>query len=136
MYTEFGQFRSWDDETFVKAFEDLRLEPECFSHADHVRLAFIYLDRFDLVEAMGRFRSALRAFTAHAGLADKYHETVTMGLLVLIHERMAVQQPENWDTFAAANTDLLRWKDGAFFEYYSPDVLDSDLARRVFVLPS
>ena len=56
-------------------------------------------------------------------------------LLVLIHERMALAPGQTWPAFAAANPDLLEWRDGAFFRYYGEEVLESDLARDVFVLP-
>jgi hypothetical protein len=40
-----------------------------------------------------------------------------------------------WEDFACRNADLLRWSPSALADYYAPEVLASDLARRVFVLP-
>ncbi len=126
----------------IERFEDRTLDPRHFDHAEHVRLAWSYLRRYDLFEALDRYRSGLRGFAAHHGSADKYHETITCALLVLIHERMATRhtgpargQRESWDAFAEANPDLLRWRDGAFFDYYPVEVLASETARRTFVLP-
>jgi hypothetical protein len=31
--------------------------------------------------------------------------------------------------------DLGRCRDGAFFDYYAPEILESEVARRTFVLP-
>ncbi len=124
------------EDRLIEEFEDLTLDPHAFQHADHVRLGFAYLCRFDLVATMARYRAGLRAFTTLHGQPDKYHETVTCGLLVLIHERMSRREEGwTWEEFARENRDLLRFRDGIFFEYYPPEVLTSELARRTFVLP-
>lgn len=123
------------DEELLSAFEDLTLPAGGFHHADHVRLAFLYLQRYDLLESLVRYRRGLRRFVERHGVSDKYHETVTCALVVLIHERMARGSESDWLAFASANSDLLAWRDGAFFDYYDSGVLDSELARRVFVLP-
>ena len=124
------------DEQLLTGFEALDLPPGSFHHVDHVRLAFAYLQRHDLFESMRLYREGLKRFATHAGVPGKYHETVTCALVLLIHERMAsASSTDDWATFARANQDLLEWKGGAFFDYYQPEILASDIARRTFVLP-
>jgi hypothetical protein len=73
------------------------------------------------------------AFNGHPGL---YHETITWAFLFLIHERMADgEESETWEAFAARNQDLLTWKPSALDRYYDPETLQSERARRLFVLP-
>lgn len=124
------------DDEFLQRFEAQELDPGEFSHASHVRLAFVYLSRFDLFDSIGRYRKGLRAFAARAGVPGKYHETVTCGLMVLIHERMVSREADDWEGFIEENPDLLRWMDGPFFDYYDESVLRSSIARRTFVLPT
>ena len=119
----------------IDAIEDLTLDPDSFGHVEHVRLGHAYLRHFGLVGSLDRVPRALRRFAEHAGAPDKYHETITCALLVLIHERMAGNPDQEWPAFAASNPDLLEWREGAFFRYYGEDVLESDLAREIFVLP-
>ena len=124
------------DEQLVRAFETLALEPSRFGHAEHVRVAFAMLREHGLLETLRRYSDGLRRLTEHHGAGDKYHETVTWGLVVLIHERLALADPAvDWRAFADANPDLLRFRDGAFFDHYGPDILTSEVARRTFVLP-
>jgi hypothetical protein len=129
------------DDELVTAFENLSLDAESFAHRDHIRLAWIYLDRYPAHEALPRFANGLRKFATHLGAADKYHETITWAYFALINERMARggDQPETrhlgWEEFSAANADLFEWPGGALARYYTPSTLDSDLARRVFLLP-
>lgn len=124
------------DDELVSGFEARTLDPARFGHRDHVRLAWIYLRRHGLLEAIGRYREGLVRFAEHHGVAGRYHETVTWAMVVLTHERIAAAPAvDDFGAFAAANPDLMRWRGGAFFDYYGEDVLDSERARHTFVLP-
>jgi len=124
------------DDELLAAFEGARLRPAEFDHPSHVRVAFLYLARLDPVEALARFRRGLKRLAHEFGVPGVYHDTVTRSLAFLIHERMAsAPDSTTWRDFASANPDLLAWRDGVFFDYYDPDVLESVAARRAFVLP-
>jgi hypothetical protein len=120
---------------FIDRFERDLVPENCFHHSDHVRLAFAYLKQFPALEALDRFSSALRRYAAARGKAQRYHETITYAFFFLIRERMAGCAASGWDDFACGNPDLLAWKNGILDRYYDKAVLDSDLARQVFVLP-
>ncbi|HYR28456.1 MAG TPA: hypothetical protein VEU30_08320 [Thermoanaerobaculia bacterium] len=123
------------DSEFVSAFEACTFPPEEFHHREHVRLAWIYLARNPLLEALTRFAESLRRFATNAGAAAKYHETITFAFLFLIHERMQRNAAATFDEFAAANADLVTWKPSVLERYYSSETLASELARRTFVMP-
>jgi len=119
----------------IQQFEDGRTPPETFHHADHVRLAFEYLCRYPALEALQRFSDALQRFAAAQGKAQRYHETITWAYLLLIRERMARAGAQTWEEFARRNADLLMWKGGVLATLYRQETLDSEIARRTFVLP-
>jgi hypothetical protein len=120
----------------IKQFEDGTTPPGAFHHADHVRLAFEYLCRYSVLEALERFSDALKRFATAQGKAQLYHETITWTYLLLIHERMArAGCAQTWEEFAKCNPDLLVWKGGVLTSLYRQETLDSDLARHTFVLP-
>jgi len=124
------------DSLFLEAFEAASLAPEAFHHRDHVRAAWLLLRQATPAEAMGRFGAALRQFARKVGQPGLYHETVTCAYLLLIHERMERgPESEDFEAFAARNQDLLVWRPSILDRYYRPETLQSDLARRVFVLP-
>lgn len=120
------------DEQLVRGFEAADLE--AFHHADHVRAAWWYVTREPLLAAIARFRIALQRFAAAKGRPDRYHETITIALLLLIADRRREGEP--WDAFAARNPDLLKWPCPALQASYAPGVLESATARERFVLPS
>jgi hypothetical protein len=123
-------------EELIRQFEDGATPADTFHHADHVRLAFEYLRRSPALEALEKFSAALKRFAADQGKATRYHETITWAYLLLIRERMArAGGTQTWEEFAVRNPDLLIWKGGVLASLYRQETLDSDLARRTFVLP-
>jgi hypothetical protein len=120
----------------ITEFESGAIPPESFHHADHVRLAFEYLSRYPLLEALTRFCAALKSFATAHGKAMLYHETITWAYVFLIHERRArAVETQTWAQFSEANPDLLLWKGGVLTVLYRPETLHSDLARTTFILP-
>ena len=116
-------------------FEDGGIAPDAFHHADHVKLAFAYLQKYPVLEALGRFSAALKRFAASQGKADRYHETITFAYFFLIRERMARGKDAAWEQFALDNADLFAWESGILKRCYEESTLKSELARSTFLLP-
>jgi hypothetical protein len=120
---------------FIEQFESGAVAADSFHHADHVRLAFAYLSQYPALQALERFVAALKSFAAALGKSERYHETITHAYFFLIRERMTRSGATDWQEFARDNPDLLIWKDGILTRYYTDKTLESDLARRIFILP-
>lgn len=116
-------------------FEAGTFEAGEFSHRAHVFVAWSYLQQYDLLESIRRFTAALRRFTQSIGQAHKYHETISWFFIILVAERRRGAAADDWLLFAEQNPDLLQPGGKLLRRYYSPDVLDSDRARRQFLLP-
>jgi len=124
------------DDEFLASFEDGSLANESFHHADHIRMAFLYLRRYPALEALQRFSASLVRFAAAKGKPELYHETITWAYLLLIRERLArAGRQQTWTEFATGNPDLLSWKDNVLQKYYRGETLSSDLARSTFLFP-
>jgi hypothetical protein len=121
------------DEELIHRFENGAVDS--FHHADHVRLAFVYLRQYPALQALEKFASALKRFASARGKTQLYHETITHAYFFLIRERMARSEGADWEEFARQNSDLLQWKDGILNRYYQQATLQSDLARTVFIFP-
>lgn len=123
------------NEEYIASFEAGTVARDSFHHADHVRLAFAYLERYPVLDALQRFCVALKRFASAQGKPRRYHETMTFAYFFLINERRARGNSTDWEQFARGNPELLRREDGILNRYYQQVTLDSDLARRVFVFP-
>lgn len=124
------------DDEFIGSFEDGSLANEPFHHADHVRMAFLYLCRYSALDALQRFSSSLIGFATAKGRPEIYNETITWAFLLLIRERMArAGGQQSWTQFAANNPDLLNWSDSVLKMYYRAETLSSPLAKSTFLFP-
>ena len=119
----------------VEGFERCTLPNTAFHHPDHVHVVWSYLRQMPLMAALDRFRDALKRFAAHNGKPGLYHETITCAYMMLVNERMQAQPADSWEDFCGQNADILTWKPSILDRYYRRETLESDFARRVFVLP-
>lgn len=121
---------------WMEEFERCTLPIDSFHHADHVKMAFLYLQNYPPLEALGRFSSALTRFATAHGKPDLYNETITWAFLLLIRERIArANSHPSWDEFILNNADLLCWDNNILKKYYLPETLSSELAKRIFLFP-
>lgn len=110
-----------------------RVDPKNFPHREHLRLGFEMLARFSFAETLQRFAEGLKLLAATANNPQLYHETKTVAFLALVAERRARGSEISWEDFIAANKDLTDKR--CLEKFYSADVLESEVARQVFVLP-
>ncbi len=127
---------SLQDEELIRQFESCTLASESFHHEDHVKLVWLYVCRYPVLEALSRFTEGLKRFASAHGKSNLYHETITWAYVLLIHERMTrCGEAQSWEAFAAANADLLNWQPNILTAHYRDETLRSELARQVFVFP-
>jgi hypothetical protein len=82
------------DRGFIEAFEQGRIPPADFHHADHLRLALAYLrDSSSVTEATDRMADAIRTFARAAGHEEKYHHTMTVAWIRLVARLLDKELP-------------------------------------------
>jgi hypothetical protein len=107
------------------------LDPESFTHRDHLRVAWALLGPMNLPfgEAYGRMRSGLIAVAG-----DAYSETLTLAWMALVHEELArTGERRDFDRFLSAAGERLG-RD-ALASRYGPAGLSSPAAKAGLVLP-
>jgi hypothetical protein len=122
------------DEEFIRALESCTLPQHEFAHAGHVRAAYLYFQSGDFAATLARMRRAIRDYSASLGKPERYHETITVAYTALIRQYLYERgNAGNWAAFAGAVPEL--FQPGLLLRFYSRSQLDSDLARKVFLLP-
>lgn len=126
---------SADDQRFVEDFEACRVAAGEFTHLAHLRLAYVYLLRFDRDGAIDAIRRSLLRFLDHVGVErSKYHETMTAGWICLVAARMETGPGfDCFESFIAAHCDLQGVR--LLSDFYSESLLFSDSARESFLPP-
>lgn len=104
--------------------------PLAFSHREHLQLAWESIRAMGLTGALVSVPAFLRGLATAAGQPHRYHETVTIGFLLLVADRY--QDGESFETFCDRNGELLG---PALTSYWREDTLASARARARFVFP-
>jgi hypothetical protein len=119
------------DDLFLEAFETGALSKEDFTHAAHVRLAWICLRRDGFLCGSTRVIAGIQAFARLHGADGLYHETVTRAWLTLIAAADTAQAP-TFEAFLAAHPEL---RGRVLDRHYDPHTLASAAARARFMAP-
>ncbi len=121
----------WD---VVRAFEERRTLTGSLSHREHVMIAWHYARTRPAPEALAELARGIQELAVALGKEGLYHETLTWAWFSVIRERMErIGVDATWEEFAAGAEDILAGR--ALEPYYDRAVLDSALARRVFLMP-
>jgi hypothetical protein len=118
----------------VRAFEERRTLTGSLSHREHVMIAWHYARTRPAPQALAELAHGIQELAVALGKEGLYHETLTWAWFSLIRERMERMGVDaTWEEFSAASEDILSGR--AIHELYERATLDSDLARRVFLMP-
>ena len=121
-----------DDQTFLHHFEAAQLHP--FAHAEHIRMAWLYLRRDGWETGYARIQAGLKYFAAALGQSDKYHETITRFWALLVQH--AIDAQPGLKTFAAFQEAFpILFDKTVIRKHYSQAVLWGDEARHDWVEP-
>ncbi len=124
-----------DPSMSIEAFESGAVDPDEFDHEAHVYVAWLYLQDYELNDAIAGFCAALKRLTRKLGIGSKYHETITWFFMIAINERLQSTSFDDWHSFRRQNPDLFASSPSLIGRHYSGERLQSPLARTHFLLP-
>jgi hypothetical protein len=127
-----------DDESFLRQFEECAWPFDQWHHRQHIKVAYLYLRRYPLAQAVDRMRESIKRFNAAhrvpEGLDRGYHETLTRAWMHLVHFTLCQYgAAASADEFFEAHPQLWQMKVLRFF--YSRECLMSAEAKAGFVSP-
>lgn len=126
------------DAELLAQFEGCTLPAERWHHAEHIRIAYLYLRQHPFPEVLTRMRAGLKALNAAQNVPESldrgYHETLTQAWLRLVQVILDEYGPEESSlAFLEAHPELSQRKSLRLF--YSRDRIMSSLAKAEFVEP-
>lgn len=123
------------DDSFEEQFATASLPIPWFTHAAHLRLAWIQLDRYGQETAIKNIRAQIKQFAQAAGEPDKYHETVTIAAILMVEHFMKQHKEAGSKAFLDAHPQLAKDFKGLIQSHYSRDIFKDQEARKVFLQP-
>lgn len=121
------------DKIFETKFADCSLPPSFFTHEAHLRLAWIHLRQYGLAQAISTLRTQIQRYALHYGAKQKYHETITVASVKIMHQFMQDSQAETFADCMAAHPALQQDFMGLLQQHYSIDLLKDANARTTYI---
>jgi hypothetical protein len=122
------------DDRVLLAFEACQLDPAKFHHADHIRLAWLCIQRYGARQAEAALLDGIRKFAQRAGVPEKFHYTITIAWARLV--AAACSKSDSCDSFyewIKTHPELLDKR--LISEHYSAGRLESLQARSGWLDP-
>ena len=123
------------DADFITQFEDCSLSPDHFDHRGHIRIAWLYVDKYGPAVALEKLVAGIRRYAGSLGADDKFHYTITAALLQILEQRQTACQAADWRDLIDQNPDLLTDAQQLLLRHYRQDVLFSEAAKAGWVEP-
>lgn len=124
-----------NDIDFIMALESGSLPVAEFTHRNHLRAAWLYLERHPLPEAAMYCALAIQKYATLQGASEKFHLTLTLAFMHVVAELRVRHPAKDWEAFLAACPELQHNAKGIIARHYSAPVLESERARKTFVPP-
>jgi hypothetical protein len=122
-----------DDDEFVAAFKRGRIENRSFHHRDHLRLAWIQIQRLGLALGSDDVANSIQQFAARNGHGHRYHETLTRFWLYAVGLAIGRHRELSFDDVLTAEPHLL--DKNLPFMHWSRERMFSTAARAAWVDP-
>src|SRR6185436_13798598 len=120
-----------------RAFHDATLPAAQWTHAAHLRIAWLHLERWELDEAHLRMRVGIIRLNAVHGTEETvkrgYHETITRTWFAIVASLRRIDRCHDSLEFVTSHASLL--DRDAPLRHYTRDLLFSPRARAVYVPP-
>ena len=126
---------SLSDKVLLEQFETLTLSPDDLSHVSHLRIAWLYLNKMSLKDAVEKIATGTKNYAESLGVYDKYHRTITEAIVRIMHKRMSELQNVNFEKFLQGNRDLVDDLKSLLQCHYSEEVIESVDARTIYFEP-
>ena len=127
-----------DDRTFLRQFEDCTFPHDQWNHRAHIKVAYLYLRRFPLGEAIDRMRSGIQTYNAANNVPEGpntgYHETITQAWMRIIGATInECGSSGSADSFCDEQPHLLDKR--LLLRFYSRDRILSPEGKAGFIEP-
>lgn len=125
---------SYNDE-FLQQFENHTLDVERFDHLGHIRIAWIYLTKYPLDDAIEKVNKGIASYAKSKGANDKFQLTLTEAIVRILATRLLPNVDHSFKNFLSENQDLITDLPLILEKHYSKEMLYSERAKKVFIAP-
>ena len=126
---DFKSHSELTDLDFVKQFSETSLPASLFTHEAHIRLAWIHIKKYGLLEAERNVSMQLKNYVKSLGAEDKYHETLTIAGIKAVNHFLMQSETKSFSAFIKENGILLSDFKQLIQSHYSTNIFNSKPAK-------
>jgi len=123
------------DTQFETQFRDCTLPVSLFSHEAHLRLAWIHINKYGLINATKNICKQLTNYVIKTGALDKYNATVTVASVKMINHFMGKSKSDSFQNFILEFPELKLNFKGLISNHYSSDIFNLEKAKANYLEP-
>lgn len=123
------------DSDFEKQFENCKLSVDLFSHEAHLRLVWIHIEKYGYDKALENIQNQLEKYVAFVGASQKYHITLTIAAVNIVHNFMLKSNSNGFRDFILEYPELTDKFQMLLYRHYSPERINSTAARTEYIEP-
>ncbi len=123
------------DQQFTHQFANGSLEPSLFTHQAHLRLAWIRLGQLGVAQAAHLITKEIKAFATLHGDPEKYHHTLTIAAIQVVHHFMNKSEAKTFQELIAEYPVLIQSFKSLILSHYTPELIFSDYAKQHYSTP-
>lgn len=123
------------DTEFTLGFENCTLNPELFTHEAHLRLAWIYIQKYGIENAIEVIRKQIQEYATSLGASEKYHETITVASIKAVSFFIKKSESKTFESFINENKQLKTNFKQLLATHYTTDIFNSESAKKDFLEP-
>lgn len=135
LYPPMENHYTLSDSEFEKKFSSCQFDPVHFTHEAHLRLAYIHIDKYGLLQAERNIQSQLKKFVAFAGAKHKYNTTLTVAAIKAVHHFMCQSDTDSFTDFITKFPRLKNNFRELIAFHYSLDIYNSEKAKKEYLNP-
>lgn len=123
------------NEEFERLFEKGTLPPTLFTHEAHLRLAWVYVNKYGIEQACDKLCDEIKQFDKIHGDGDKFNKTVTVAAARAVYHFMLKSNSDRFSSFMKEFPRLKTAFKDLLNQHYAFDVFSNETAKVSFVEP-
>lgn len=123
------------DQEFETQFINCTLPAAVFTHEAHLRLAWLYLNKYGADKSEELIQDQLKKYVAALGAEGKYHATLTVAAVKVINHFSSRSRHESFKGFIAEFPQLKTGFRELISSHYGLDIYTSEEARLRYLKP-
>lgn len=123
------------DDELESQFKDCTLDPAVFTHKEHIRLAWIHISKYGLVEAEKNIITQLKKYVIAINEVDIYNETLAVAAVKIVNHFMQRTNSNKFQDLIDEHPRLVTNFKGLIASHYGFDIYNNDKAKKAYLEP-